>query len=304
MSTKGLYIFFNLVYAKAFTCTLTILLIFVMIACNDNRNQDTVNISLKVMSYNIRLNTQSDIPSGNGWDDRKHWLAGLIRYHEPAIFGLQEVLLNQLEFIQEKFPDYTYSGLGRDDGETGGEFSPVFYNSKMFELLDEGTFWLSETPEIPSKGWDADINRIVSWVKLKHISSGKFFFFLNTHFDHIGVEARKNSARLIIDKVNEIAADVPFILTGDFNVPDDSEPYNLLASAFNDAKVVSQHGHYGPKGSWSTFSVCGDTKLDRRIDFIFVHDDIKVIKHAILSDSKDGRYPSDHLPVVAEITLE
>ncbi len=304
MSFIRWFIFFNLLNAKVWKKAYWLFLVFLTMACHDHRQSDSVNTSFDVMSYNIRLNSQSDIPGGNGWDDRKDWLTSLVRYHEPAIFGLQEVLLGQLEFIQEKFPDYTFSGLGRDDGIKGGEFSPIFYDNKMFELIDEGTFWLSETPEVPSKGWDADINRIVSWVKLRHKSSDKEFFFLNTHFDHIGVEARKNSAQLIIEKVKKIARDKPFILTGDFNVPDDSDPYKLLAAAFNDAKVVSQQGHYGPKGSWSTFAVCGDTKPDRRIDFIFVHNTIKVFKHAIISDSKEGRYPSDHLPVVAKIALD
>jgi endonuclease/exonuclease/phosphatase family metal-dependent hydrolase len=268
-----------------------------------NTSPETKSAYFKVMSYNIRLDAESDISRGNGWEGRKDWMMQLIRYHNPQIFGLQEVMYNQLVFIEEQIEDYSYVGSGRDDGDKAGEFSPIFFDNKLFDALDHGTFWLSETPEVPSKGWDAALNRIVSWAKLRHKSSKIEFYFFNTHFDHVGIEARNQSSKLIIEKVNSMRNGMPFILTGDFNVPDTSEPYKLMASAFNDAKETSLSGHYGPDGSWSTFDVCGTTEPRRRIDFIFTAENITVHEHAILTDSKYGKYPSDHLPVVATVTL-
>lgn len=275
---------------------------FILTSCS-NPGDGMKEANFKVMSYNIRLDTDSDIPRGNGWDGRKDWMMQLLRYHNPQIFGLQEVLYNQLVFIDEQFENFSYVGSGRDDGDKAGEFSPIFFNNNLFEALDHGTFWLSETPDVPSKGWDAALNRIVSWAKLRHKTSKTEFYFFNTHFDHVGVEARNQSSKLIIEKVNGMRNESPFILTGDFNVPDTSEPYKLMAAAFSDAKETSLSGHFGPDGTWSTFEVCGTTEPRRRIDFIFTSENVTVHDHAILTDSKYGKYPSDHLPVVATVTL-
>ncbi|HKI87617.1 MAG TPA: endonuclease/exonuclease/phosphatase family protein [Draconibacterium sp.] len=170
--------------------------------------------------------------------------------------------------------------------------------------MKHGTFWLSETPEKPSKGWDAALNRIVTWGKFQSKVTGKQFIVFNTHFDHLGVEARKESAALIRKKIEEMTYDnaLPAILTGDFNLTPDQEPILLIKKYLSDAREISQEPPYGPAGTFNGFK--WDAPLKERIDYIFVNDKVKVLKYAILTDSKDQRYPSDHLPVFAKIQLK
>jgi endonuclease/exonuclease/phosphatase family metal-dependent hydrolase len=258
--------------------------------------------NIRVMSYNVRYDNPGD--GENRWSNRKDRLTKLISYHAPDVFGTQEVLLNQLQDIEKALPQYAWYGAGRDDGKQAGEFSAVFYNKDRFTLLDKGTFWLSPEPAKPSKGWDAAIVRVCSWVKLKDKNTSRDFFLFNTHFDHIGVKAREQSAALIVKKIKELAGNMPVILTGDFNTPDTAAPYKTIISSniLKDARELSKTGHYGPDGSFSTFEVA--SKLGERIDYIFVNNQYEVLRHAILTDSQNGRYPSDHLPVIAEIRLK
>jgi len=217
---------------------------------------------------------------------------------------LQEALYGQITDIQKNLPDYEWFGVGRDDGKKAGEFSPVFFKKSEFILLKHGTFWLSETPDKPSKGWDAALNRIVTWGKFQSKVTGKQFIVFNTHFDHRGVEARKESAALIRKKIEEMTYDnaLPAILTGDFNLTPDQEPILLIKKYLSDAREISQEPPYGPAGTFNGFK--WDAPLKERIDYIFVNDKVKVLKYAILTDSKDQRYPSDHLPVFAKIQLK
>jgi endonuclease/exonuclease/phosphatase family metal-dependent hydrolase len=258
--------------------------------------------NIRVMSYNVRYDNPGD--GENRWSNRKDRLTKLISYHAPDVFGTQEVLLNQLQDIEKALPQYAWYGAGRDDGKQAGEFSAVFYNKDRFTLLDKGTFWLSPELAKPSKGWDAAIVRVCSWVKLKDKNTSRDFFLFNTHFDHIGVQAREQSAALIVKKIKELAGNMPVILTGDFNTPDTAAPYKTIISSniLKDARELSKTGHYGPDGSFSTFEVA--SKLGERIDYIFVNNQYEVLRHAILTDSQNGRYPSDHLPVIAEIRLK
>jgi len=257
---------------------------------------------MNIITYNIRYNNPGD--GVNAWPNRIEMVTGLLRFHNPDIFGLQEALYGQITDIQKNLPDYEWFGVGRDDGEKAGEFSPVFFKKSEFILLKHGTFWLSETPDKPSKGWDAALNRIVTWGKFQSKVTGKQFIVFNTHFDHRGVEARKESAALIRKKIEEMTYDnaLPAILTGDFNLTPDQEPILLIKKYLSDAREISQEPPYGPAGTFNGFK--WDAPLNNRIDYIFVNDKVKVLKYAILTDSKDQRYPSDHLPVFAKVQLK
>ena len=258
--------------------------------------------SFRVMSFNIRYNNPDD--GEDAWPNRKDMVAGVIRFHDADFAGLQEALLGQIEDLEARLPQYAWIGVGRTDGVSEGEFTPIFYRPDRFELLEHDTFWLSESPEVPgSKSWDAALERIATWGLFRDRGTGGRFILLNTHFDHIGQEARRESAELILTQLDEIAADLPTVVTGDFNATDDSEPYRVLTNAdtgLRDALSVTQQPHYGPTSSWSGFEAVAE---DRRIDFVFVSDDVDVLRHGILSETVDGRFPSDHLPVLAEVAV-
>lgn len=252
---------------------------------------------IRVMSYNIRYATAAD--GEDRWELRKDRVAGLIRYHQPQLLGVQEALLHQLKDLEKALPQYSWYGVGRDDGKEGGEYSAIYYQPALFELLNKGTFWLSPTPEVPSKGWDAAIIRICSWVKLREKATGREFYYFNTHFDHVGVQAREKSAELLVRKIREIAGATPVIVTGDFNTTSDTPAFANLVQGelLQDTRKVTQTPPYGPEGSFSTFDVANE--LGRLIDFIFVSKAFEVLQQAVLTDSQRGKYPSDHLPVLA-----
>jgi endonuclease/exonuclease/phosphatase family metal-dependent hydrolase len=270
---------------------LALLCIIICSACNEQSN-----LVLRVASYNLRMDTQSD--SLNAWSYRKDKVNALVRFHDIDIFGTQEGFLHQLQDIC-RMPEYAYIGAGRDDGKTAGEHSAIFYKTNRLEVLEKGDFWLSETPDVPGKGWDATCcNRICSWGKFKEKQSGKIFYFFSVHFDHQGVVARQESGKLMAVKLKEIAGDYPLICVGDFNSAPDTEQIQLLSSVFNDAKTVSKMPPYGPEG---TSNRRFGNPLGRRIDYIFVSDGIDVLKYASLTDNDGMYYPSDHIPVMADI---
>ena len=267
--------------------------------------------SFRVMTFNIRLPVPDD--GINYWDNRRPLVASIIRYHEADIIGVQEAFRRQLDEMTTDMPEYAWIGVCRADGslqpKPDGEFSAILYRKDRFELLDGHTFWLSTTPAVAgSKGWDAALPRIATWAKFKDKKTGKTFFCFNTHFDHIGVNARMESAKLLLAKMKAIAGDNAVILTGDFNSIETDEPYQLITGDGGDYKMTdalysSALPHHGPMGSFSgSFMLPGVGT--NRIDFIFTRAHITVLKHAILSDSWDGRLPSDHLPVLAEVFIE
>ncbi len=258
---------------------------------------------MNIITFNIRYNTSND--GLNSWPNRVEMVTGLLKFHDADIFGMQEALIGQIEDVQKNLPDYEWFGVGRDDGKKAGEFSPIFFRKSKFILLDHGTFWLSETPEKPSKGWDAALNRIVTWGKFQSKVTGKQFLIFNTHFDHIGVEARKNSAALIRKKIEEMTENknLPVILTGDFNLTPDEEPIKLIKKYMVDSREVSEQPPYGPVGTFTGFDLNADL-TSRRIDYVFTHGGVKVLKYAALTDFYDHRFPSDHLPVFVTIVLK
>lgn len=254
-----------------------------------------------VASYNIRFDNKNDI--GNLWKDRKAYVASLINFHDFDIFGTQEAQPHQLEEVLKALPAYARYGKGRDDGGDQGEHSAIFYKKDKFQLLSSGDFWLSETPDKPGLGWDATCcNRICSWVYLQDKKTKKKFYFFNVHFDHQGKVARLESSRLMIQKIKEIAKGAPSILTGDFNAGRDAEPYKILANSntIRDSyKDVSNP--YENNSSFNGFK--NDFKTTEVIDHIFISKQWKASKWGILTDTYFGKFPSDHFPVVVELTV-
>lgn len=251
-----------------------------------------------VATYNVRLDVASDV--GNRWNDRYPHLVQLIKFHGFNIFGTQEGFKHQLEDIKNALADFDYIGVGRDDGGDGGEHSAIFYDTRMFEVVKHGDFWLSENTASPNKGWDAALPRICSWGLFKDKRTGFTFFLFNAHFDHVGVEARKQSAGLIIRKANELGSGTPMIITGDFNVDQHNESYQVLNNSgeVKDAYELAAL-KYAPNGTFNGFDI---TKVsDSRIDHIFVSSPFRVSRYGILTDSYRGKLPSDHFPVLVEV---
>lgn len=256
------------------------------------------DLSYNIATYNIRYDARQD--TVNAWKNRAPVIQGLVLFNEIDIFGIQEGLYHQVEDLDSLLPNHTYIGVGRDDGAQKGEYSAIFYDEREFEVLESETFWLSETPDKPSKSWDASLPRICTWAVLKHKQSNAAMFIFNAHFDHIGKVARVNSASLIHKKIKEIAKNNPVVLMGDFNAEPGSKVYATLGSNdFNDAFNISQTPHFGPEASFNGFNFA--EVPTRRIDFIFVNNYFTVLRHAILNNHYGLKYPSDHFPVVAEI---
>lgn len=257
---------------------------------------------MNIISFNIRYNNPGD--EINAWPKRIEMVNGLLQFHEPDIFGLQEALHEQILDIKKELPNYEWFGVGRDDGNKAGEFAPLFYNKSKFILIEKGHFWLSENCDEPGLGWDAACTRIVTWGKFQSKVSGKQFFVFNTHFDHVGDEARKNSAILIRDRIEEMTYknNLPVILTGDFNLTPDQLPISLLKKYLSDSRDVSEEPAYGPVGTFNGFK--WDAPFENRIDYIFVNNSVKVLKYATLTDNKEQRWPSDHLPVFVKVVLK
>lgn len=254
-------------------------------------------------SYNLRLDIKSD--NDNSWTNRAAAVSELIRFHDFDILGTQEGFHHQLQDISKTLPYYSLYGKGRNDGFNAGEHAAILYKKDKFELLDKGDFWLSETPEKPSKGWDATCcNRICTWIYLKDKNTKKQFYVFNAHYDHEGIAARKNSSLLILDRIKTIAKNKPVILMGDFNGNHSSNPYliieksNILKDTY---KLVPFP--YATSNSYNNFGK-NITKEVSIIDHIFVSKDFTVKKWGLLTDTYQGKYPSDHFPVLAELYLK
>lgn len=251
----------------------------------------------RVATYNLRLNLASD--GANAWPHRKAQVLAMVTYHGWDVFGTQEGLPEQIADL-ETLPGFTRVGVGRDDGASRGEHAAIFVRQQRFDVLRSGTFWLSETPQQPSKGWDARCcHRIATWVELRDWQdpqAGPFFVF-NTHFDHEGVVARRESARLLLAERSRIAGTAPSLVIGDFNSPPQSEPVQILLRELRDARASSLTPPYGPEGTFNGFRIDAPLPEQERIDHVFHSADFEVLKWGALTDSRQGRFPSDHLPV-------
>lgn len=262
--------------------------------------------SLRVMSFNLRFNNPYDGP--HIWGRRREYAASMLRLHIPDVVGLQEAQSVQIADLTARLPDYAWLGGGRDDGASEGEFVAIFYRPARLALLDKATFWLSKTPDVPgSINWKACCVRIVTWAKFLDRATGCPFFCFNTHFDQASEKARVKSAELLLKRIPTIAGGVPFIVTGDLNCHEDSEPYRILTHKQKEAKLhlrdaskVSVSPHHGPLKTFHAFTGI----LRERIDYIFVANGTRVLQHATLVDHWDGFYPSDHCPILAEVELK
>jgi endonuclease/exonuclease/phosphatase family metal-dependent hydrolase len=261
---------------------------------------------LRVMTYNIRLDTDRD--GQNRWLNRRNWVSAQIAWLRPDIFGLQEVLSNQKRDIAADAGDYRLVGVGRDDGRDGGESSPIGYRHDRLALLHSGTFWLSPTPDTPSKGWDAAYPRVATWARLRDRETRRTVFALNTHWDHIGVVARNQSASLLRERIARYRRRGDrVIVLGDFNAELASDALRLLMgnapdTLFRDSRQASQTSPFGPTGTINEFKLQPERK--DTIDHIFVGPGIAVQRYAVIAQNVDGRMPSDHYPVLADLRLE
>lgn len=289
------------------TLKFTLICLFVFVIFSSGiYGQVSVEKSLRVMSFNIRYNEPRD--GVNAWVNRKTKVADVIRFHKADLVGVQEALDDQLKDLEKLLPDFAWCGAGRTDGKTDGEYSAILYRRSRFKLLETKTFWLSQTPEkIGSKGWDANLPRIVTWAKFQDLKTKKTFYHFNTHFDHIGKQARTESSKLILAQIPKIAGKFPFVVTGDFNAKEDTNVYQILtgkeeAGNFKliDARYVSTNGHFGDD---STFNEFKELIPMMKIDYIFVGEKTSVSEHGVLSDRWNGNWASDHLPILAEITF-
>lgn len=255
--------------------------------------------SVSIMSYNIRYATEQD--GENAWSKRKNEVFELLTKYSPDVIGVQEALHTQLEDLINALPDYAFVGVGRDDGKNAGEFSAILYKTEKFKIREQNTFWLSENPSQPgSKSWDAAITRVATWCKMEDKETGKLFFVMNTHFDHIGTEARKNSALLIKKQLTSLNKNLPFILTGDFNCTRDDAPYQALVKP-NGQKILDPAPQPAP-GTFCDFKV--NAIECRPIDYILHGVDWIPSNYKVITDNDGSHYPSDHLPVMVNLVLQ
>ena len=257
---------------------------------------------VKVMSYNIRLELKSD--GENWWENRRDQVATLMNYYEADFIGMQEVLHQQLVYLRDNLNGYDYIGVGRDDGKEAGEYSCIFYKKDKYTLIRQSTFWLSPTPDVPSKGWDAALNRVCTYGLFRNNKTNQQIWVFNTHFDHMGKQARLGSARLIVKKINELNTQhYPVIVSGDFNSKPDEDPAQYMVSQMQNSRSISKLV-YGNVDTWNAFKF--HEKPNGCIDYIFVANDkrMSVSKFATLTDSYDLKYPSDHLPILATINID
>ena len=260
------------------------------------------NNQIKVISYNIRLSGHGHARGADGvhyWDNRKHASINMINDEKPTVFGLQEACSDQMDFLVENLPQYDHIGVGRDDGKRAGEFMAIFYDKSKVELLDGGTFWLSPTPEKPSRGWDAACIRTCTWSRMRMKASGDEFIYLNTHLDHVGVVAQEESLKLIVERLQTyIDEELPIFLTADFNATPDSHIFEPLKESMEDAREVAPESDYrGTFNGWNT------VKKPTLIDHIFLRD-AKAHSFRVLCDKNYGApLISDHYPVVLEASF-
>jgi len=250
-----------------------------------------------VMSYNIRHDNSSD--NENSWENRKNEVAGLIEYYHPDFLGIQEGLHKQVDFIQKNTSNYKYIGVGRDGGKKG-EYSAIYYNTTKFELIAQNTFWLSDRPNKISIGWDAALPRICTYGKFKNKLTNDSIHIFNTHFDHIGVKARKKATKLILKKIIEYKLNnANVIVMGDLNSTPMSEPIAIFSKELDYGFKNSLKKFYGPLGTFNGFNNCLEIK--NRIDYIFTKN-ITVLSYRHIDDKRvNNLYISDHFPVLIEI---
>jgi endonuclease/exonuclease/phosphatase family metal-dependent hydrolase len=279
-------------------------------------------VRCRVMTFNVRYDTAAD--GNDAWQHRRSMVASTVRFHAPDVVGLQEPLAHQYAYLRDRLPDHEWAGVGRSDGDSEGEHCPLGWRHGRVSLDDTGTVWLSETPDVPGSTYpEAGKPRLVTWARLR--IDGVDAVVCNTHFDHRSASARRRSARQLRELVGDLAGAagggepaVPVVVLGDFNCTPGSEPYRILTGEpepgpeseadtdtdlvgppLTDAMSASTYPHHGPTTTFERFG--GDP--DRKIDYVFVAGDVSVRQHGVVDDHWDGRPPSDHRPVIAELVL-
>ena len=256
-----------------------------------------VSDDIKVISYNLRYNNPND--GKDIWENRRSTIVNFIKNENPDFLGLQEVNHAQLLFLNSNLSNYSFVGVGRDDGKTKGEYSPIFYNNNLFDLIKSDTFWLSSTPDKISVGWDASMERICTYAVFKSKTNKKNIWVFNTHFDHIGIEAREKSADLIISVINKLTGPEDYVvLTGDFNLLDDSKPIMNLQSNFNDTNKNLEKTDKS-YGTFNNFKLNFVSKS--RIDYVFEKNFKLINSRHIIVKTPEGRWASDHHPILAKL---
>lgn len=282
-------------YFLLFNIGLVLSFLLCIVACKNERNKAD---EIKLISFNIRLSSMAKYDGENRWDNRKQAIIKMIEQEQPDVFGLQEALLEQVEYLKTNLPQYKNIGVGRDDGENKGEFMSIFYLSDKFDLLKSGNFWLSKTPEIVSKGWDAACYRIVTWAQLQDKQSKANFYYFNTHFDHEGIVARENSAKLVSIKIMEIAGNnSSVVFGGDLNSEISDPIFNPLKEFMKvvreDAPITDNKGTYNGFG----------TTTNQVIDHIFCRN-VKSKVFKTLDFNYGVSYISDHYPIECVFELD
>lgn len=260
------------------------------------QKKDEAPKELKVMSYNIRMGTADD--GTNSWQYRYPATAIMIEDQKPDVFGVQEAFDFQIRFIEENCRDYKSVGVGREDGKKKGEHMSIFYNKKTVSLLKWGTFWLSETPEEPSMGWDAACFRTATWALMKDKKTGRKFYYVNTHLDHKGAEAQKNGLKLIVDRIASINPDgYPMVLTGDFNIKPDNKALTDLDAKMSSARKIAEK-----TDDHATFNGWAKPKPGNIIDYIYVSGFTACPEYQTVTKKyADRTYVSDHYPIIARL---
>lgn len=255
--------------------------------------------NLKIMTYNIRLNVASD--GENAWPNRKDYFMSQVQFYSPDIFGVQEATPSQVIDIASGMPKYSKFGIGREEGGTG-EACTIYYKKDRFKLQESNTFWLSETPNVVSRGWDAACNRVCTYGLFTDLKTKKTFYVFNLHLDHMGEVARVKGVQVVLEKIKAInTKKYPVFLMGDFNSEPNTPQIAEIKKVMDDTRDVSKEKPFGPSGTFNNFK--HNEPVTLLIDYIFIskNSGLTVQKHAVLSDSKDLKYPSDHLPVLIEI---
>ncbi|GHT51998.1 endonuclease [Bacteroidia bacterium] len=263
-------------------------------------------MELNVMSFNIRYDEPRD--SLNNWQYRKDIAAQTVMLYDADIVGTQEVLNSQLNDLTQRLPEYGSIGVGRSDGKTDGEYSAILYKKTRLEAIEQGTFWLSETPEVAgSKGWDGACERIATWAILQDVRTKQQVFAINTHLDHVGTVARQKGVALLLERAAQLSRGLPVIVTGDFNATPESDVIQHVLNPANPLLLVHTRDVADEKsGTEWTFHGFGKVPLERRpfIDYIFVSSDFKVFKHTVIEAEVKGVFISDHSVVTAKIVLQ
>jgi endonuclease/exonuclease/phosphatase family metal-dependent hydrolase len=285
---------------------LILLLLVGMIPSRCLAQGEATDLQLRVMSFNLRYGAAAD--GKNAWDNRKESLLKTIIDYDPDLLGTQECLLSQAEFLRAGLPEHGFVGVGRDDGASGGEMCAIFHRKSLFKKLDEGHFWLSETPDsVASKSWDSSLTRMTSWIEVQTLGADSArLFFMNTHFDHVGEEARIRSAELLLERMEGMSGGLPVIMAGDFNAPADPEtdgPYRVLVGR-EGILVDTYRALHAPSGDEGTFNAFRGEMTGPRIDWILVTPALKPVEAEILRRMRNCRFPSDHFPVTAVVRLD